>query len=93
MPKKLLVIWDKIHVHFTPILFWLWDDSLIFQAPKQSLANGFKEKKFIAVGKKKGVQLIFHKKLYNWCYTKKAMFIIYPAHTIHGIFQDTITRV
>lgn len=65
MPKKLLVIWDAIHFHFTLVLFWLGDDSLIFQAPNQSLANGFKKKKkkLNAVGKKKGMQLIFHKKL------------------------------
>jgi hypothetical protein len=40
MPKKLLVIWDEIHFHFTLVLFRLQDDSLISQAPKESLANG-----------------------------------------------------
>lgn len=64
MPKKLLVIWDAIHFHFTLVLFWLGDDSLIFQATNQSLANGLKKKKKLnVIGKKKGLQLIFQKKL------------------------------
>lgn len=66
MPKKLLVIWDEIHFHFTLVLFWLRDDSLIFQAPNQSLANGLK-KKVKYYREEKGVQLIFHEKLCNWC--------------------------
>lgn len=67
MPKKLLVIWDEIHFHFTLVLFWLRDDSLIFQAPNQSLANGLKKKKVKYYREEKGVQLIFHEKLCNWC--------------------------
>lgn len=61
MPKKLLVIWDEIHFHFTLVLFRLQDDSLISQAPKESLANGFKKKNNVQCCREgvKGMQLIF----------------------------------
>lgn len=61
MPKKLLVIWDEIHFHFALVLFRLQDDSLISQAPKESLANGFKKKNNVQCCREgiKGMQLIF----------------------------------
>lgn len=75
MPKKLLVIWDEIHFHFTLVLFRLQDDSLISQAPKESLANGFKKKKVWCCREERRYAINFHKKLCNWYYTEVVMFI------------------